>query len=163
MLLSRNLFLKKIKVLDHHHLSSSNVVLTTPCPLTSSSDRPLRICKNYKKPGHDISKCFRKQKDDKRKQHQSHGILPRSQAAVVSSTPVNDPMVTISQLESMFYRYMSQPSSALSVTSGNKSWLLDSICCNHMTSHASYFSQKSPLALLLSFTLLITHICLLVT
>uniref|UniRef100_A0A2N9H4Z4 Reverse transcriptase Ty1/copia-type domain-containing protein n=1 Tax=Fagus sylvatica TaxID=28930 RepID=A0A2N9H4Z4_FAGSY len=29
---------------------------------------------------HDISKCFRKQKDDKRKQHQSRDILPRPQA-----------------------------------------------------------------------------------
>ena len=142
----------------HHHLSSSNVVLATPYPPASSFDRPRCICKYCKKPDHDISKCFRKQKDDKRKQHQSRDILPRPQAA-----PVDDLVVTISQLESMFYRYMSQPSSALSVTSGNKSWLLDSICCNHMTSHASYFSQKSPLALLLSFTLLITHICLLVT
>jgi hypothetical protein len=126
----------------HHHLSSSNVVLATPRPPASSFDRSRCICKYCKKPSHDISECFCKQKDDK-----------REQAAVMSSTPV----------ESMFYRYMSQPSPALSVTSGNKSWLLDSICCNHMTSHASYFSQKSPLALLLSFTLLIAHICLLVT
>jgi hypothetical protein len=41
---------------------------------------------------------------------------------------------------------MSQPSPALSVTSGNKSWLLESACCNHMTPHASHFSQKMPLA-----------------
>ena len=41
---------------------------------------------------------------------------------------------------------MFQPSPALSVTSGNKSWLLDSACCNHMTPYASYFSQKMPLA-----------------
>uniref|UniRef100_A0A2N9G9D7 Integrase catalytic domain-containing protein n=1 Tax=Fagus sylvatica TaxID=28930 RepID=A0A2N9G9D7_FAGSY len=63
----------------HHHLSSSD-------------------------PSHDITECYRKKKDDKRKQHQSH------------------------------------------VTSGNKSWLLDSACCNHMTPHASHFSQKTPLA-----------------
>uniref|UniRef100_A0A2N9J750 Reverse transcriptase Ty1/copia-type domain-containing protein n=1 Tax=Fagus sylvatica TaxID=28930 RepID=A0A2N9J750_FAGSY len=94
---------------------------------------------------HDISECFRKQKDDKRKQLQSRGILPRPQAAAVSSAPVDDPVVTVSQLESMFHRYMSQPSLALSVTSGNKSWLLDSACCNHMTPHASHFSQKMPL------------------
>jgi hypothetical protein len=64
----------------------------------------------------------------------------------VSSAPVDDPVVTVSQLESMFHRYMSQPSPALSVTSGNKSWLLDSACCNRMTPHASHFSQKTPLA-----------------
>ena len=46
----------------------------------------------------------------------------------------------------MFYRYMSQPSPALLVISGNKSWLLNSTCCNHMTPHASHFSQKTPLA-----------------
>uniref|UniRef100_A0A2N9INP4 Uncharacterized protein n=1 Tax=Fagus sylvatica TaxID=28930 RepID=A0A2N9INP4_FAGSY len=76
----------------------------------------------------------------------SRGIFPRPQAAAVSSAPVDDPVVTVSQLESMFHRYMSQPSPALSVTSGNKSWLLDSACCNHMTPHASHFSQKTPLA-----------------
>ena len=41
---------------------------------------------------------------------------------------------------------MSQPSPALSVTSSNKSWLLDLVCCNHMTPHAFHFSQKTPLA-----------------
>uniref|UniRef100_A0A2N9IWM2 Integrase catalytic domain-containing protein n=1 Tax=Fagus sylvatica TaxID=28930 RepID=A0A2N9IWM2_FAGSY len=95
---------------------------------------------------HDITECYLKKKDDKRKQHQSRGILPLPQAAVVSSAPVDDPVVTVSQLESMFHRYMSQPSPVLSVTSGNKSWLLDSACCNHMTPHASHFSQKMPLA-----------------
>uniref|UniRef100_A0A2N9H9Q2 Integrase catalytic domain-containing protein n=1 Tax=Fagus sylvatica TaxID=28930 RepID=A0A2N9H9Q2_FAGSY len=60
---------------------------------------------------HDITECYRKKKDDKRKQHQSRGILPLPQAAAVSSAPVNDPVVTVSQLESMFHRYMSQPSS----------------------------------------------------
>jgi hypothetical protein len=128
----------------HHHLSSSDVVLATPRP-PSSSDRSRRFCTYCKKPGHDITECYRKKKDDKRKQHQSRGILPLPQAAAVSSAPVNDPVVTVSQLESMFHRYMSQPSSALSVTPGNKSWLLDSACCNHMTPHASHFSQKTPL------------------
>ena len=64
----------------------------------------------------------------------------------MSSALVDDPVVTVSQLESMFHRYMSQPSPVLSVTSGNKSWLLDSACCNHMTSHASHFSRKTALA-----------------
>ncbi len=44
----------------HHHLSSSNVILATPRPLASSSDQPRCICKYCQKPGHDISKCFRK-------------------------------------------------------------------------------------------------------
>uniref|UniRef100_A0A2N9GLN8 Reverse transcriptase Ty1/copia-type domain-containing protein n=1 Tax=Fagus sylvatica TaxID=28930 RepID=A0A2N9GLN8_FAGSY len=64
-----------------HYLFSSDVVLATPCPPASSSDRPRHICKYCQKPGHDISECFRNQKDDKRKQHQSRGTLPRPQAA----------------------------------------------------------------------------------
>uniref|UniRef100_A0A2N9HH67 Retrotransposon gag domain-containing protein n=1 Tax=Fagus sylvatica TaxID=28930 RepID=A0A2N9HH67_FAGSY len=79
----------------HHHLSSSDVVLVTPHLPASSFDRPHRICKYCKKPGHDISECYRKQKDDKRKHHQSRGLLPRSQAAAVSSAPVDDPVVTV--------------------------------------------------------------------
>jgi hypothetical protein len=105
----------------HHHLSSSDVVLATPSPPSSSSDQPHRICTYCQKPGHDITECYRKKKDDKRKQHQSRGTFSRPQAAVMSSAPVDDHMVTVSQLESMFHRYMSQPSPALSVTSGNKS------------------------------------------
>ena len=129
----------------HHHLSSSDVVLATPCPLTSSFDWLRRICKYFKKLGHDISECYHKQKDDKRKQNQSRGGFPRPQATAVSSVPIDDHVVTVSQLETMFHRYMSQPSSALSVTSGNKYWLLDSACCNHMTPHVSHFSQKTHL------------------
>ncbi len=52
----------------HHHLSSSDVVLATPRPL-SFSDRTRCICTYCKKPGHDITECYRKKKDDKRKQH----------------------------------------------------------------------------------------------
>uniref|UniRef100_A0A2N9F074 Reverse transcriptase Ty1/copia-type domain-containing protein n=1 Tax=Fagus sylvatica TaxID=28930 RepID=A0A2N9F074_FAGSY len=102
----------------HHHLSSLDVVLATPRPPSSSSDRPRRICMYCQKPGHDITECYRKKKDDKRKQHQSRGTFPRPQAAAVSSAPVDDPVVTVSQLESMFHQYMSQPSPALSITSG---------------------------------------------
>ena len=123
-------------------MSSSDVVLATPYPPSFSSDRPRRICTYCQKPGHDITKCYRKKKDDKRKQHQSHGTFPRPQAAAVSSAPINDPVVTISQLDNMFHRYMSQPSPALSITSGNKSWLLDSACYNHLTPHVSHFLKR---------------------
>uniref|UniRef100_A0A2N9J651 Retrotransposon Copia-like N-terminal domain-containing protein n=1 Tax=Fagus sylvatica TaxID=28930 RepID=A0A2N9J651_FAGSY len=87
----------------HHHLSSSDVVLVTPHLPASSFDRLCRICKYCKKPSHDISECYRKQKDDKRKHHQSRGLIPRSQAATVSSALVDDPVVTVSQLENMFH------------------------------------------------------------
>jgi hypothetical protein len=127
-------------------LSSSDVVLATPRPPSSSSNRPRRICTYCQKLSHDITECYRKKKDDKRKQHQSRGTFPRPQAVAMSFSPVDDHVVTVSQLESMFHRYMSQPSPVLSVTSGNKSWLLDSTCCNHMTPHASHFSQKTLLA-----------------
>ena len=132
---------KKTTVL-YHHLSSSDVVLATPCPPSSSSDRPNHICTYCKKPGHDIIECYRKKKDDKRKQHQSRGTFPHPQAAAMSSAPVDDPVVIVSQLESMFHRYMSQPSLALSITSGNKSWLLDSACYNHLTPHVSHFLKR---------------------
>uniref|UniRef100_A0A2N9J6S7 CCHC-type domain-containing protein n=1 Tax=Fagus sylvatica TaxID=28930 RepID=A0A2N9J6S7_FAGSY len=42
----------------HHHLSSSDVVLVTPHLPASSFDRPHRICKYCKKPGHNISECY---------------------------------------------------------------------------------------------------------
>jgi hypothetical protein len=61
----------------HHHLSSSDVVLATPRPPSSSFDRPRRICTYCQKPGHDITECYRKKKDDKRKQHQFCGTFPR--------------------------------------------------------------------------------------
>uniref|UniRef100_A0A2N9GWE6 Retrotransposon Copia-like N-terminal domain-containing protein n=1 Tax=Fagus sylvatica TaxID=28930 RepID=A0A2N9GWE6_FAGSY len=80
----------------HHHLSSSDVVLATPCPPASSSDRPRHICKYCKKPGHDITECYRKKNDDKRKQHQSCDTFPRPQAATVSSSPIDDPVVIVS-------------------------------------------------------------------
>jgi hypothetical protein len=51
----------------HHHLSSSDVVLATPRPLSSSSDRPRRIYTYCHKPGHDITECYRKKNDDKKK------------------------------------------------------------------------------------------------
>ena len=51
----------------HHHLSCSDVVLATLRPPAFSSDRPRRICKYCQKPGHDITECYHKQKDDKRK------------------------------------------------------------------------------------------------
>jgi hypothetical protein len=62
----------------HHHLSSSDVVLATPRPPSSSSDRPRRICTYCQKPGHDITECYCKKKDDKRKQHQSRGTSSSS-------------------------------------------------------------------------------------
>ena len=126
----------------HHQLSFSDVVLATPRPPSSSSDRPRRICTYCQKPSHNITKCYCKKKDDKRKQHQSRGTFPHPQAAAMSSAPVDDPVVIVSQLESMFHRYMSQPSLALSVTSGNKSWLLDSACYNHLTPHVSHFLKR---------------------
>ena len=145
MLLSRNLFLKKIGILTIIYLLRMLSWLHLVHQLLLLINLVV-FANTVKKPGHDISECYRKQKDDKRKHHQSCGILPRSHAATISSTPVDDPVVTVSQLESMFHRYMSQPSPVLSVTSGNKSWLLDSACCNHMTPHASHFSQKTPLS-----------------
>uniref|UniRef100_A0A2N9F4U9 Uncharacterized protein n=1 Tax=Fagus sylvatica TaxID=28930 RepID=A0A2N9F4U9_FAGSY len=66
----------------HHHLSSSDVVLAIPRPLASHSDRPNRICKYCKKPGHDISECYHKQKDDKRKHNLSRGGFSHPQAVV---------------------------------------------------------------------------------
>jgi hypothetical protein len=149
ILLSRNLFLKRIDVFAITYLLL-DVVLATPRTLASTSDRPHRHCKFCKKPSHDISKCYRKQRFEKKKQNQSRGLLPLSQAVAISysdlSTPIDDHMVTVSHLEILFHQYMSQPSPALFVTSSNKSWLLDSACFNHMTHHASHFSHKTHLA-----------------
>ena len=61
------------------------------------------------------------------------------------STPVNNPLVIVSQLETLFHRYMSQSSTSLFVTSCNKSWLLNSACCNHMTPYISDLLSKTGL------------------
>ena len=135
----------------YHHLPSSDIILAIPRPSASTSNRPHRHCKFCKKPVHDIFECYRKQRFDKKKRNQSRGLFPLSQAAVVSSSnlsaPIHDPPVTVFQLETLFHWYMSQPSTAISVAPGNKSWLLDSVCCNHMTPYASHFSHKTHLSL----------------
>ena len=91
----------------HHHVPSLDVVLATPRISASTSDRPRRHCKFCKKPSHDISKCYRKQRFEKKKQNQSRGLLPLSQAVIVSysdlSAPIDDHMVTVSQLEILFH------------------------------------------------------------
>jgi hypothetical protein len=65
ILLSRNLFLKRIDVFAITYLLL-DVVLATPRTLASTSDRPHRHCKFCKKPSHDISKCYRKQRFEKK-------------------------------------------------------------------------------------------------
>jgi hypothetical protein len=89
------------------------------------------IASSVKISDHDISKYYSKQSSDKKRHNQSHGLLPLPQAADVSSSnifaPIDDPPVTVSHLETLFHRYMFQPSITLSITQGNKSWLLNSM------------------------------------
>ncbi|KAG6495810.1 hypothetical protein ZIOFF_043638 [Zingiber officinale] len=68
---------------------------------------------------------------------------------VVAAAPSNkssSPFVTVSDLEAILKQVMpsySPSSAALSVTPGN-SWLIDSACCNHMTSQFSLLSKPTP-------------------
>uniref|UniRef100_A0A2N9EJW8 Integrase catalytic domain-containing protein n=1 Tax=Fagus sylvatica TaxID=28930 RepID=A0A2N9EJW8_FAGSY len=97
-----------------HHHLSSSDVVLATPRPPSSSDRSRRICTYCQKP------------------------------AAVSSAPVDDPVVTVSQLESMFHRYMSQPSPALSVTSSH----IGTISSPDLTIPDTYLVPKLSLNLL---------------
>ncbi|KAA0053710.1 retrotransposon protein [Cucumis melo var. makuwa] len=69
---------------------------------------------------------------------------PRN-SSVVAATSDNPttPQFQISDLQSLLNQLISSSSSALAVSPSNR-WLLDSACCNHMTSNYSLMKTPSP-------------------
>ncbi|TYK06346.1 putative mitochondrial protein [Cucumis melo var. makuwa] len=137
----------------------SDVVLaSTYSPLGASST----FCKNCKLIGHKFIDC---PKIECRYCHKPDHILnncpikpprPRSYStraknftkprnSVVSATSDNPTTLQfqISDLQSLLNQLISSSSSALAVSPGNR-WLLDSVCCNHMTSNYSLMNTPSP-------------------
>lgn len=63
---------------------------------------------------------------------------------IATASLVNEqPSISINSLQNLMQQVISLKSSALAVFSGN-SWLLDSVCCNHMTSNISLMPSSSP-------------------
>ena len=58
--------------------------------------------------------------------------------------------LTIVDIEAIVQQVLSRTSTALFVTSSKQSWFFDTACCNHMTLDESQFSDKAPLAHLIS-------------
>ena len=79
------------------------------------------------------------------------------------SISTEDPPLTTAQVKpSCIKFYPIHPLSFLSPLSNN-SWFFYYVCCNYMTSHASYFSYKTPMEPNHVITLMMDIICLLVT
>ena len=53
--------------------------------------------------------------------------------------------LTTANIETVIQQFLSQTSTALSVTSSKQLWFFDIACCNHMTLDDSQFSNKAPL------------------
>ena len=84
-------------------------------------------------------------------QEQNKAPPPRAVAMCPSdlSVPIGPSLassLTIADIKVVVQMVLSQTSTALSVTSGNHSWIFDTACCNHMTLDESQFSDKAPLA-----------------
>ena len=145
------------KRLGINSTKQSDVVLAS----TYTPNRAANMfCKNCKLSGHKFSNC---PKIECRYCHKHGHILdncptrpPRppststkekiftkhGSSSVVAATSDDSSLIQISDLQSLLNQLISS-SSALAVSSGNR-WLLDSACCNHMTSDSSLMSTSSP-------------------
>ncbi|KAA0068117.1 retrotransposon protein [Cucumis melo var. makuwa] len=113
----------------------SDVVLaSTYSPPGASST----FCKNCKLTGHKFIDC------PKIECRAKNFTKPRN-SSVVAATLDNPttPQFQISDLQSLLNQLISSSSSTLAISSGNR-WLLDSACCNHMTSNYSLMNTPSP-------------------
>ena len=84
---------------------------------------------------------------------QEQNKAPPPQAVAMCPSDLSVPIgpslassLTIADIKVVVQKVLSQTSTALSVTSGNHSWIFDTACCNHMTLDESQFSNKAPLA-----------------
>ncbi|TYK14661.1 Retrovirus-related Pol polyprotein from transposon TNT 1-94 [Cucumis melo var. makuwa] len=137
----------------------SDVVLASTYSPPGAS---ITFCKNCKLTGHKFINC---PKIECRYCHKSGHILdncpikpprprnystkaknftkPNNSSAAVAPDNSTTPQFQISDLQSLLNHLISSSSSALAVSPGNR-WLLDSGCCNHMTSNYSFMNTPSP-------------------
>ncbi|KAL4018546.1 hypothetical protein IC575_022144 [Cucumis melo] len=117
------------------------------CKLTGHKfiDCPKIECRYCHKPGHILDNCPIKPHQPRSYSTRAKNFTKPRNSSVVAATLDNPttPQFQISDLQSLLNQLISSSSSALVVSSGNR-WLLDSACCNHMTSNYSLMNIPSP-------------------
>ncbi|KAL0541716.1 hypothetical protein IC582_021771 [Cucumis melo] len=117
------------------------------CKLTGHKfiDCPKIECRYCHKPGHILDNCPIKPPRPRSYSTRAKNFTKPRNSSVVAATLDNPttPQFQISDLQSLLNQLISSSSSALAVSSGNR-WLLDSACCNHMTSNYSLMNTPSP-------------------
>ncbi|KAA0025466.1 Retrovirus-related Pol polyprotein from transposon TNT 1-94 [Cucumis melo var. makuwa] len=117
------------------------------CKLTGHKfiNCPKIECRYCHKPGHILDNCPIKPPRPRNYSTRAKNFTKpsNSSAATVAPDKSTIPQFQISDLQSLLNQLISSPSSALAVSPGNR-WLLDSGCCNHMTSDYSLMNTPSP-------------------
>ncbi|TYK17748.1 Retrovirus-related Pol polyprotein from transposon TNT 1-94 [Cucumis melo var. makuwa] len=96
-------------------------------------------------PSHILDNCPRKPPRPRSYSTRAKNFTKPRNSSVVAATSDNPttPQFQISDLQSLLNQLISSSSSALAVSPSNR-WLLDSACCNHMTSNYSLMKTPSP-------------------
>ncbi|KAL0541080.1 hypothetical protein IC582_021111 [Cucumis melo] len=117
------------------------------CKLTGHKfiNCPKIECRYCHKSGHILDNCPIKPPRPRSYSTRAKNFTKLSNSSVVAAVSDNSttPQFQISGFQSLLNQLISSSSSALAVSSGNR-WLLDSGCCNHMTSNYSIMNTPSP-------------------
>ncbi|KAA0032344.1 uncharacterized protein E5676_scaffold340G00040 [Cucumis melo var. makuwa] len=117
------------------------------CKLTGHKfiDCPKIECRYCHKRGHILNNCPIKPPRPRSYSTRAKNFTKPRNSSVVAATLDNPTTLQfqISDLQSLLNQLISSSSSALTVSSGNR-WLLDSACCNHMTSNYSLMNTPTP-------------------
>ncbi|KAL0536937.1 hypothetical protein IC582_025900 [Cucumis melo] len=108
---------------------------------------PTIECRYCYKRGHILDNCPTRPPRPPSHSHKhkfSHKVGSSSVVAAATSSDITEPSsLQLTDLHDLLKQVLSSQSTALAVTPGT-SWLLDSACCNHMTSDLSLLSSHSP-------------------
>ncbi|KAL4016709.1 hypothetical protein IC575_024366 [Cucumis melo] len=116
------------------------------CKLTCHKfiDCPKIECRYCHKPGHILDNCPIKPPRPQSYSTRAKNFTKPRNSSIIAATSDNPttPQVQISDLQSLLNQLISSSSYALAVSPGNR-WLLDSACCNYMTSNYSFMNTPS--------------------
>jgi hypothetical protein len=120
-------------------------------PVGSSSYTKKMQCHYCHKFGHRINECrARLSRGNYRAPSHKAAMVTHTDASDMSHTSTVPQPSTLSpsDIKAIVHQVLSKSNlhTAMSTTSGNSSWFLDSACYNHMTPDSSIFSSKSVLA-----------------
>lgn len=107
------------------------------------SSCPTIECRYCHELGQIVEKCPKRPAKSKGNFSKPRSGLKTGSSSIAIATAEGDTSLTIRDLEVLLKQVISSNSStptALSVTPGNSTWLLDYACCNHMTFDTSMFS-----------------------